>query len=230
MATEQLLDADAYLAEVCESNTELIGGRVVMEDAVLRHQLIVMNICTALREWVASPSGSGLATINVDVRISDHDVPKPDVLWYADPARAHLDAVQVNAPDLVVEVFARRARGNTTSARSSRSTSDATCAKRGWSTTRRGPCSSTAAATRAPRASTSTSKQLTTPRSPRRCSRASAFRSPRRCGLPEPYRGGSTALARRLHLRCEPLTLRTASCPARAGRRCPTCWSPCATS
>jgi len=104
MATEQLLDADAYLAEVCESNTELIGGRVVMEDAVLRHQLIVMNICTALREWVASPSGSGLATINVDVRISDHDVPKPDVLWYADPARAHLDAVQVNAPDLVVEV------------------------------------------------------------------------------------------------------------------------------
>ncbi len=104
MATEQLLDADTYLAEFCERNTELIAGRVVMEDAVLRHQLIVMNICTALRAWVASPSGSGLATINVDVRLTSHDVLKPDVLWYADPASAHLDAVQDAAPDLVVEV------------------------------------------------------------------------------------------------------------------------------
>lgn len=99
------MDADSFLSgDESWPPTELIGGRIVVDCASALHQEVLIRILLALRGWTEGPAGHGHVAIPLDVRISDHDVLTPDVLWYADASRVAWKGAQLIPPDLVVEV------------------------------------------------------------------------------------------------------------------------------
>lgn len=102
-AVAERLSADAYLARDDPRRTELLDGRLVVNEPTLLHQLTVTEILTAVKIWVAAAPGRGVVSLPLDVRLDDDNVLAPDVLWFAAPVP--IDAVRApRVPDLVVEV------------------------------------------------------------------------------------------------------------------------------
>ncbi len=106
MATAQrTYDVEAYFARPdARRRTELIGGRIVMNEPTWRHQLAVTRLLGAISVWIGSSEGRGVVNLAQDIPLTEHDALAPDLIWYSDPARVdpstHVQAV----PDLVVEV------------------------------------------------------------------------------------------------------------------------------
>jgi Uma2 family endonuclease len=83
----------------------LIDGELFVTPApTTRHQLVVVEIIWALREYADTHGGKGL-TAPCGVYLSDRDVPEPDVLFLN---QEHLDRIGEQyvegPPDVVVEV------------------------------------------------------------------------------------------------------------------------------
>ncbi len=104
--TEQLMDADAFLARPpTRWREELIDGRILVNEPTWFHQEIALTIAISLRRWIEDIGGRGAVSLPVDLRISDRDVLAPDVVWYADRSRvAVMASAQLQPPDVVVEV------------------------------------------------------------------------------------------------------------------------------
>jgi Uma2 family endonuclease len=69
------------------------------------HAHLQARILVALANWVAAGEGRGLALLPTDVRLDDHNVFGPDVLWFAaEHVPADLDGYPERVPDLCVEV------------------------------------------------------------------------------------------------------------------------------
>ena len=84
---------------------ELIGGELVMDPPILRHQLISSEILFEIMAWTRGEPGRGLASIELAVRIGDRDVYQPDLVWYrAERAPERDDRPPYPVPDLCVEV------------------------------------------------------------------------------------------------------------------------------
>jgi Uma2 family endonuclease len=97
-------DAD-YCRLPDEPRCELLYGRLLVTAApVVWHQLVAGRILRLLQD-LADRSG-GLAVVSpVDVKLADHSVVQPDVL-YVSPARSGIVRQRIEgAPDLVVEVL-----------------------------------------------------------------------------------------------------------------------------
>ncbi len=97
-------DAD-YRGLPDEPRCELLYGRLLVTPApVVRHQLVAGRILRLLQD-LADRSG-GLAVVSpVDVKLEDHSVVQPDVV-YVSPARCGIVRHRIEgAPDLVVEVL-----------------------------------------------------------------------------------------------------------------------------
>ncbi len=107
MATaERLLTADEFLAIPGETRyTQLIGGRIVVDDPTGLHQIAVGNIHGALHAWVRSKEGFGRVLLPQTLPMAERHVFSPDLLWYADPDRHDMTrGRQFELPDLIVEV------------------------------------------------------------------------------------------------------------------------------
>ena len=103
---ERLIPADEYLArEFDERFTELINGRVVVDQPLIPHQTIVGRIYLALGNWVSAAPDQGYAWLPLDTKIDDYNVLAPDLVWVS---QTHLPPrgakYMVHPPDLVVEV------------------------------------------------------------------------------------------------------------------------------
>jgi Uma2 family endonuclease len=97
------LTADEYLRrDDLPRWTELIDGLVVVTSPSFTHQRICKKIVYALDRWIGA-GGRGEATLPLDVRLDDHNVLCPDVLWFAEPPPDDTPRGAV-LPDLVVEV------------------------------------------------------------------------------------------------------------------------------
>jgi Uma2 family endonuclease len=97
------LTADEYLRRDDLSRwAELIDGVIVMASPSLTHQRACKRILDALTGW-STTGGHGEATLPLDVRTDDHNVPCPDVSWFAEPPPDDTPRGAVS-PDLVVEV------------------------------------------------------------------------------------------------------------------------------
>ena len=97
-------DAD-YRALPDEPRCELLYGRLLVTPApVVWHQLVVGRILRLLQDL--GHSTGGLAVVSpVDVRLADHSVVQPDVI-YVSRARSAIVRQRIEgAPDLVVEVL-----------------------------------------------------------------------------------------------------------------------------
>ncbi len=104
---ERTFTAEEFLAlpgDEHSRQTELIGGRIVMDPPRGIHNLIVMNLSRALCGWIEAAPGRGFVNIGQGLRLTDRDVLVPDLLWWADASRVDLYKGIQPVPDLAVEV------------------------------------------------------------------------------------------------------------------------------
>ena len=85
--------------------TELVGGELVVDPPLLRHQLICSELLFELMAWGRAAPGRGLASMELAVRIGDRDVYQPDLVWYRSNRRPKRDdPPPYEVPDLAVEI------------------------------------------------------------------------------------------------------------------------------
>jgi Uma2 family endonuclease len=101
----------AHLASIV---TEREGDRVELIDGVVyvtpapkpSHQFIAQNLNSLLDRHIRAGNLGRLATAPLDVRLSDHDVVQPDLLFIARERLSIVgEAVIEGAPDLVAEIL-----------------------------------------------------------------------------------------------------------------------------
>ena len=86
---------------------QLLEGELVMSPAPsTRHQKVVARILSALFVFVESRRLGTVLASPIDVILSDHDVPQPDVIFVSNDRAARVVREGVRgAPDLCVEVL-----------------------------------------------------------------------------------------------------------------------------
>jgi Uma2 family endonuclease len=107
MPAVERMTAEEYLAhyDPTRRGEELIDGVVVVHEPRLRHEAVQSEIELALRLWSRAEVGRGRVTSPIDVRVGDHDVYAPDILWYcAAREPGNDDPWPYPVPDLAVEV------------------------------------------------------------------------------------------------------------------------------
>ena len=104
--TSDRLTAEAYFAlDLPERHTQLINGEIVVTEPSLRHQRILGDVYSFLREWCLAGHGRGEAGIPVDVRLDQYNVYAPDVWWVRQEHVPGRDALRFyGPPDVAVEV------------------------------------------------------------------------------------------------------------------------------
>jgi len=83
----------------------LVDGELVVNDPAAFHGHVQTNLLFALETWARAEAGRGATVFPRDVRLDEHNVFKPDVLWYSqeripDPH----SPPSYSMPDLAVEV------------------------------------------------------------------------------------------------------------------------------
>ena len=105
-ATATSMTAEQYYAvTVVGDRKQLVDGELVVNEPKAIHALLQMRLATALHSWVSAGAGRGLALLPTDVRVDDHNVYGPDLLWFsAERVPADLDAYPQWLPDICVEI------------------------------------------------------------------------------------------------------------------------------
>ena len=171
--TERMTVEEYYEITVEGDRKQLVGGAIVVNDPAFTHAKIQGRLFGALFTWIGE-TGRGVALfLLTDVRLSEHDLYGPDLVWLEDEhpplnERDKLAGVPNNPRRLR---FARRARGDTTSVRRGSDTRAAGYPSCGSSTTRVSACWFTAGRRRTRRRSTSeleldVGDELTSPQLP----------------------------------------------------------------
>ena len=75
------LTAEYFALALPGRHTQLVDGEIVVNEPSLRHQRILLEIVSVLREWTRTEAGRGEAGTPVDVHLDDHNVYAPDVWW-----------------------------------------------------------------------------------------------------------------------------------------------------
>ena len=105
-ATATRMTAEQYYAVTIEGDRkQLIEGEVVVNEPKAVHAVLQERLAFALGLWVRAGEGRGLSMMPTDVRMDEHNVYGPDLLWFsADHVPADLDAYPERVPDLCVEI------------------------------------------------------------------------------------------------------------------------------
>jgi Uma2 family endonuclease len=102
------MTAGEYLALVDEGEyrwAQLVGGELIMDPPKLPHQLVCREILFQLEVWTRAEPGRGLLSIPLAIKIGEHDVYQPDLLFYRkDGAPARDASPPYPVPDLAVEI------------------------------------------------------------------------------------------------------------------------------
>ena len=104
--TATRMTADEYYAiTVIGDRKQLVDGEIVVNEPKAIHALLQVRLVFALHAWVNAGEGRGLALLPTDVRMDEHNVYGPDVLWFsAAHVPTDLDAYPDRVPDLCVEI------------------------------------------------------------------------------------------------------------------------------
>jgi Uma2 family endonuclease len=106
MATAERMTAERYYEISVEGDRkQLVDGRIVVNEPKTIHALLQFRLAVALGNWVGAGEGRGLALTPTDVRMDEHNVYGPDLLWFRqDRIPADLNAYPSDVPDLCVEI------------------------------------------------------------------------------------------------------------------------------
>ncbi len=103
--TRTRMTAEEYFATSTEGDRmQLIDGAMVLNEPKLRHQAAQAQLLRALMNWVDAGEARGLASLPIDIVVSDHDVYGPDLVWYVDASTPDPDRAGNPVPDLAVEI------------------------------------------------------------------------------------------------------------------------------
>ena len=103
-ATATRLTAEQYYAvtEVGDRK-QLVEGEIVVNEPKTIHALLQVRLAFALESWVRAGEHRGLGLMPTDVRMDEHNVYGPDLLWFsAEHVPENLDAYPERVPDLCV--------------------------------------------------------------------------------------------------------------------------------
>lgn len=104
MATVQRMTADEYLAgPEHPRRSELIDGELIVHQPRKAHQVAVMALQYALERWIRTAPQRGQLWIPLDVKLDEHNVFAPDLLWYR-AGRDDAPGPPYPLPDIAVEV------------------------------------------------------------------------------------------------------------------------------
>jgi Uma2 family endonuclease len=107
MPAVQRMTAEEYLAhyDPTRRREELVAGVLIMHEPRLPHEFARSEIEFALQRWSRADGGRGRVTAAIDVKVGEHDVYAPDILWYcAAREPKNDDPWPYPVPDLAVEV------------------------------------------------------------------------------------------------------------------------------
>lgn len=104
--TATRMTADEYYAiTVIGDRKQLVDGEIVVNEPKLIHALLQGRVHIALQTWIDRGDGRGFASLPTDVRMDEHNVYGPDLLWFsAEHVPTNLDAYPDRVPDLCVEI------------------------------------------------------------------------------------------------------------------------------
>jgi Uma2 family endonuclease len=105
-ATATRLTAEPYyeLTEVGDRK-QLVEGEIVVNEAKLIHAALQGRIFYALKSWTDAGPERGLVSLPTDVRMDEHNVYGPDLVWFsAGHVPTDLDGYPERVPDLCVEI------------------------------------------------------------------------------------------------------------------------------
>lgn len=128
------MTADEYLDLPDDGHRyELIGGVVCTSPSPsFPHQRIATEIASQISQYIGK-TGSGAVVIEVDVRLSDDIVCRPDVIYPSHAKLAQCDQRVTVAPDVIVEVVSPPNRAPTTGKQNAATTSVSASARIGSS-------------------------------------------------------------------------------------------------
>ena len=108
MTVAERMTADHYLAMAEEDPRrwlQLIAGEVVVNEPGVAHQRATRKLLVALSAWIDAGENRGEAFLPLDVKLDEHNVYAPDILWYAPGHGPATDRPRPHpVPDLAVEV------------------------------------------------------------------------------------------------------------------------------
>jgi Uma2 family endonuclease len=108
MPATQRMTAEEYLAIPYSPERrwrQLIEGELIVDNPLLLHQALKGELEYALRSWLRSGDSRGLVSAPIDVKVDEHNVFGPDLLWYSQEAAPDLHAGRpYPVPELAVEV------------------------------------------------------------------------------------------------------------------------------
>jgi len=105
VATDHIT-AEQYFRSSREGDrTQLIDGVMVVNEPRFLHGVIQGRLASALTVWVEGGLGRGMASMPIDVVMSEHDVYGPDVVWFREQrVPPDWEAERQEIPDLAVEI------------------------------------------------------------------------------------------------------------------------------
>jgi Uma2 family endonuclease len=109
-ATATKITAEQYHAQTVEGDhKELVDGAIVVDEPKFIHMDLQGRLFFALETWVRGGEGRGAASLPTNVRLDEHNVYGPDLLWFSERTfqaafPAGLDAYPERVPDLCVEI------------------------------------------------------------------------------------------------------------------------------
>jgi Uma2 family endonuclease len=106
MTTATRITADQYYAVTVEGDrTQLVDGRIVVDQPKTIHGLLQLRLGGELYAWTRAREGRGMALMPTGVEMDEYNVYGPDVLWFReDRIPANLNAYPEHVPDLCVEI------------------------------------------------------------------------------------------------------------------------------
>ncbi len=105
-AVQQRMTAEGYLALEPDGRwMELIDGVLVVNEPGVRHGVTHTQLLLAIGAWIQAAPGRGMVIAPLDVRLDEHNVYAPDLLWYAEHSAPALDDPAPHPlPELAVEI------------------------------------------------------------------------------------------------------------------------------
>ncbi|MQA76035.1 MAG: Uma2 family endonuclease [Solirubrobacterales bacterium] len=104
--TATRMTAEQYYAVTVEGDRkQLVDGEIVVNEPKTIHALLQMRLAFGLQSWVQGGERRGIALLPTDVRMDEHNVYGPDLLWFSEEhVPEDLDAYPERVPDLCVEI------------------------------------------------------------------------------------------------------------------------------
>ena len=109
-ATANRITAERYYEITVEGDRkQLVEGRIVVNEPKWFHGVLQWRFAAALDTWIQAGEGRGMGGMPTDVRMDEHNVYGPDLLWFSQhnlPAAFPdgLDAYPERVPDICVEI------------------------------------------------------------------------------------------------------------------------------